>query len=126
MANQARFPVSHLKDKKALVFAGIGNPDHFRSTLAHLNVHVTDFIVFKDHHAYSEKELVRIIRKAEQAGADCLVTTEKDGVKLYSYHKCVVPVYYLKMDLEIVDGIESLQHVLNHVLKKQHAKGERW
>jgi tetraacyldisaccharide-1-P 4'-kinase len=43
---------------------------------------VVDHCVFADHHAYSRDDLGRILRSADQAGVDRIVTTEKDAVKL--------------------------------------------
>jgi tetraacyldisaccharide 4'-kinase len=38
--------------------------------------------VFPDHHKYTRDEVVRLARSAAEAGADVLVTTEKDRVNL--------------------------------------------
>jgi len=37
---------------------------------------------FRDHHAFSASELVGLARRARSAGADALVTTAKDIVRL--------------------------------------------
>ncbi|PIP40631.1 MAG: tetraacyldisaccharide 4'-kinase, partial [Desulfobacterales bacterium CG23_combo_of_CG06-09_8_20_14_all_51_8] len=39
-------------------------------------------MAFDDHHRYTETDFQRIADKARQCAADCLVTTEKDYVKI--------------------------------------------
>ena len=73
---------SALKGERVLAVSGVGNPESFRRLLAVVGSTVVDHCVFADHHAYSQDDLGRIRRSAEQAGVDRIVTTEKDAVKL--------------------------------------------
>ena len=73
---------SALKGERVLAVSGIGNPESFQRLLTAVGATVVDHCVFADHHAYSQGDLERIRRLAEQAGVDRIVTTEKDAVKL--------------------------------------------
>jgi tetraacyldisaccharide 4'-kinase len=75
-------PLRDLSGIKAAAFCGIGNPDAFRADLLELGVDIVVFEPFRDHHRYSGEEIARLFRDAREAGAGCLITTEKDAVRL--------------------------------------------
>jgi tetraacyldisaccharide 4'-kinase len=63
-------------------FCGIGNPDAFFSDLQRWGVQLAGRRAFRDHHCYSQTEMVALVRAAKSAGAIALVTTEKDAQNL--------------------------------------------
>lgn len=77
-------PLTDLRNRGVLAFCGIGNPEGFRCTLAALNARLgaASLLTFPDHHHYTAADLARIAARARTAGAQLLVTTEKDLVKL--------------------------------------------
>jgi len=64
------------------VLCGIGNPTAFLKQLTAMDLEQIDKSVFADHHDYNQQELNRIVEKARKSGAQCLITTAKDAVKL--------------------------------------------
>ena len=74
-----------LREKNIAAFAGIARPDGFRGTLERLQARVTSFLAFPDHHPYRDGDIARIRKEAAEAGAEAIVTTEKDGVRLESF-----------------------------------------
>jgi tetraacyldisaccharide 4'-kinase len=68
--------------RRCLAFCGIARPEGFQKTLQQLAVEPVAFHALPDHHAYNERAVRQLIQTAEQAGADCLLCTEKDLVKL--------------------------------------------
>jgi tetraacyldisaccharide 4'-kinase len=71
-----------LKRKRIIAFAGIARPDAFRYTLASLGAEPAAFKAFRDHHRYTPAEIRHLIEERDRLHADCLVTTEKDWVRL--------------------------------------------
>ncbi|MGD0586964.1 MAG: tetraacyldisaccharide 4'-kinase [Oryzomonas sp.] len=71
-----------LRGRKALAFAGIGEPGPFFEELRALGVNVVHTIPLPDHAAYTPSQLAGLEAAFRACGADCAVTTEKDGVKL--------------------------------------------
>lgn len=69
------------RDRPVIAFAGIGRPAKFFDGLAQCGIHPVRCLAFPDHHAYTAAEQARLHRLATQAGA-CLVTTQKDAVRL--------------------------------------------
>jgi tetraacyldisaccharide 4'-kinase len=72
---------SSLGGKRALAFAGIGDPDRFFSTLRASGIEVVRERAFADHHPFSKAEIEALIAEARHE-ALTLVTTEKDLARL--------------------------------------------
>ena len=62
-------------------FAGIANPKKFYATLSQSGARLTGTRSFPDHHPYTERQAMRLLRWAREWNA-MLVTTEKDWVRL--------------------------------------------
>jgi tetraacyldisaccharide 4'-kinase len=97
-------PVQGLAGKRLLVFAGIGAPDGFRRTLQETGVVETGFARFADHHWYSVPELRALDARAAAGGAEGLVTTEKDWVRLRRLPPVKHPVYVIAVRLALLSG----------------------
>ena len=69
------------KNKKYLIFSGIGNSDSFKNTLLENKINVIEEIIFPDHYNYKKQDIVKIKKRAIKIGAKIL-TTEKDFVKI--------------------------------------------
>ena len=68
--------------EKVLAVAGIAHPSRFFETLKNASWNIVDSIAFPDHHRYTAKDLASIDAKLKSAGADAVLTTEKDAVRL--------------------------------------------
>ena len=91
---------------RAFAFCAVGNPQSFRATLSEAGVAPADFAVFRDHHAYTERDLRSLEERAERAGASVLLTTEKDAVKLAG--KTALPLVAARIEAEIFEpGFEE-------------------
>jgi tetraacyldisaccharide 4'-kinase len=99
-------PLSVLGGAKLVGFAGIGSPAGFRRTLAETEVAVVGFEEFADHHWYTREDLAHLDRRAAEAHADGLVTTEKDWVRLRALPALRRPVYVLSVRLALTSGEE--------------------
>lgn len=75
-------------------FSALGDNKRFRSDLGILNL--KGFKEFKDHHEYSTEELKSLLKDMKNAGADFLVCTYKDFVKVSDIIKDGFPLIYIK------------------------------
>src|SRR4030043_566767 len=75
-------PVEWAKDKKLFGFGGIGSPQSFRATLLSVDINLTGFKAFRDHYRYNQSDIHTIIDDAKMGGAEWIVTTEKDIMRL--------------------------------------------
>ena len=97
-------PLSALGNTKVLAFAGIGAPDGFARTLGETAVVLAGFERFADHHWYTRDDLSRLDRRAAEVGAESLITTEKDWVRLRTLPPLRRPVYVLSVRLRLTSG----------------------
>jgi tetraacyldisaccharide 4'-kinase len=70
-----------LRGKRALAFAGIGDPVRFFNTLSLSGIEVVRGRAFADHHAFSRREIEALVAEARRDGL-IPVTTEKDFSRL--------------------------------------------
>ncbi len=75
-------PVTRIQGRPLLAFAGIAAPEGLASTLREAGVAVRDLVAFPDHHPYRAADLRALAARARAVGAEALVTTEKDAVRL--------------------------------------------
>jgi tetraacyldisaccharide 4'-kinase len=109
-------------------FCGIGNPGSFWRTLETLGLKVVYRWCFPDHHRYQPRELRRLAFRAAEAGAEALVTTEKDAINLSEYAGQVVgiaPVYWLKIGVEMENESQFLALVLQNAGAPSAGSGMR-
>ena len=88
-----------LQKRRVFVFSGLANNRDFRRTIASFKCVMTGFLEFPDHHPYSDKDFENIVQSAKSVGADCLITTEKDYVRIA--HRTTWPVDLVVIGLEI-------------------------
>ena len=87
--------------KLALPVCGIAQPDSFFNMLSSAALPATTERLALDDHAVYDKRTVSLIKgKLDKCGADSIVTTEKDGVKL-PLGEMDMPLYAAVMRLEI-------------------------
>jgi tetraacyldisaccharide 4'-kinase len=88
-----------LKGKKILALSGIAHPDTFSSMLRKCGMKIVREAIFPDHHLYTTKDLSYIEEKTK--GADGIVTTEKDMVKLKKLDIDHLPIRALRIEMKI-------------------------
>lgn len=71
------------EDKKVLAFSAIAQTSQFYNLLTNFDVVKT--IDFPDHHKYTQKDVDNLLNEAKNVGAEILITTEKDAVKLQEF-----------------------------------------
>jgi tetraacyldisaccharide 4'-kinase len=98
--------------KSIAAFCGIGNPEGFRHTLRSLCGNLLDFRVFPDHHFYKAADVARLERWAGERGADLVLTTQKDLVKLRASLLGSTPLRALRIGLEFTVGVEIMDDIL--------------
>jgi len=104
--------IQAIQNQPVAAFCGIAHPLDFFQTLEQVPVKIVSRNSFPDHHDYSADTLQAIDDGAKQAGVNCIVTTEKDAVKLKG-HAFGLPVYAVRVALEILEGQEKLDQLLS-------------
>jgi tetraacyldisaccharide 4'-kinase len=71
-----------LRGRRVLLVSGLANPDAFEAEIGGRGAEIATHLRFPDHHPYSADDLGRIQQELNESGADTLITTAKDEVKL--------------------------------------------
>jgi tetraacyldisaccharide 4'-kinase len=66
----------------AFAFCGLGNPANFFRQLEMKGMSLAGRKTFPDHYFYKKDDIAEIEKKARSSGADSLITTVKDAVRL--------------------------------------------
>ncbi len=67
-------------------FCGIANPSRFHDSLTTLSIRQSGFLALPDHVPYTQAMMTDICRQAVASGAQQLITTQKDFVKIKNFH----------------------------------------
>ena len=78
--------------RRVIAVAGIARPERFFAALRAQDFEIAREMVFRDHHWFTDRDVQTIARAAAAAGADCVVTTEKDATRLALPGLCYLPM----------------------------------
>jgi tetraacyldisaccharide 4'-kinase len=90
------------------IFCAIGNPLSFKNSVQDMNVKIAGERFFMDHHIYTNKDKEKLLYLKDKSGADILLTTAKDMVKLEDFD-CA----YLDYTLEIKNIDDLIEEIEN-------------
>lgn len=101
---------------KYLAFGGLGNPESFFEQLRREGFNLIETKSFRDHHFYTEQDIRNIEKDAVAKGAEVLLTTVKDAVKL-SHLRFNFPCYVVESGL-IFDDEPALKELIRNPKSK--------
>ncbi len=110
-----------LSGRRLLAFAGLGTPQGFADTLAAVGVRAPGLVEFPDHHWFVPEDLASLARQSVAVGAEGLITTEKDLVRLRELPVPDVPLWVLSVRLHLITGAEVWLQALGRALSSQTA-----
>ncbi len=109
-------PLAWAAGRRLYAFSALGNPAAFPRTLARLGAEVVAHRTFRDHHWYTAADLDALARAAAAAGAEALVTTEKDAVKIRSFPADGPPLFVLAVEFALTEGEGLMTEALERVV----------
>ncbi len=96
-----------IRSSSVAAFCGTGNPQAFFAQLRREGFRLCHTQSFRDHHVYTQSDANRIVRRAVANGAELLLTTAKDEVKLRSI-AFDLTCYVVDITIEINDKAKLL------------------
>ena len=91
-----------IKSSSVAAFCAIGNPQAFFAQLRRDGYQLYNTKTFRDHHLYTQSNIDSIVRESMANGAQILLTTAKDEVKLRSL-AFALPCYAMDIAIDIED-----------------------
>jgi tetraacyldisaccharide 4'-kinase len=95
-----------LKNMPVATLSGIARPDSFEGGVKNLGAKIIYSKQFADHHRFTHHEIEKVIQHAHTRGAKMILTTEKDAVRFPQLGSTLLPVLFLRVEIEILQGQE--------------------
>jgi tetraacyldisaccharide 4'-kinase len=104
-----------IRGRAAISFCGLGNPSAFEATARRLGAVLRDCQRFDDHYEYSAEDLAALGRRAKECGAELLLTSEKDWIKIESIgeHSRSLQICRIVISIDLDDDGDDLLAQLN-------------
>ncbi len=107
--------LDYIHGKRVAAISAIAVPESFENYLTDLGATIVYRKRFVDHHRYRAHELRDFINAANKHHAEILVTTEKDAVRLPELPAHMPPFYFLRVEINILDGIEHFHRCITRI-----------
>lgn len=114
-ADGDRIDLAALRGFAAFAFSGIARPARFEADLESLGLRLAGTRRFADHHRFAPDDLDAIAAAARACGAEILVTTEKDLVRIAVPPKEAPPLYALALAVDSPAGARLSSFVLDRL-----------
>ncbi len=112
---EERLPLEFLDGKKVASICGIAKPESFETFLHGFGADLIRHQRYADHHRYSLNEIKSFIQDAEEAGAQLILTTEKDAVRFPELAQQSIPILFMRVEIDILSGHESFAQCIDRI-----------
>ncbi len=107
-----------IRGRKVATISGIAVPEGFENGVRNLGADIVHTARYADHHRYTQQEIIETINQAVSAGAELIVTTEKDAVRFPRIDRCDLPVIYLRVEIEMLSGSDAFNDWIDRICFK--------
>jgi tetraacyldisaccharide 4'-kinase len=104
---------------RPVVFCGIARPQNFVLQLRAANIEPVAEAFYRDHHAYSEKDVRELLALKQRSDAGGFVTTEKDAVNLGPYLSALGPLSVVPVKMELSDAANAVDTMLRKIEERK-------
>lgn len=108
-------PLEFLKGKQISAISGIAVPESFENFLKKLGADLVYHERYVDHHRYREREITSFLKQSTDHHVELALTTEKDAVRFPKLTRVDVPVYFLRVQIDILSGQETFNDCINRM-----------
>jgi tetraacyldisaccharide 4'-kinase len=112
-----RLPLDYLKGLYIACLCGIAAPESFQTGLRRLGANIEISRSFADHHRYTKSELESFLQRCIRRDVSAIITTEKDAVRFPVIDPLPIPIYYLRLEIEILKGQEIWDRCIERICR---------
>lgn len=118
-----RQPLEFLREKWVAAISGIAVPESFERSLENLGARVEIRRHFADHYRFTRKEIDSFMTRCIERDMELVVTTEKDAVRFPEPTEVTVPIWFLRIEVEILKGRDDWEDMIDRFCHP-HAPGD--
>ena len=97
---------------RPVAFCGIARPQNFMLQLRKAGIEPAAEAVYRDHHAYTERDIRELLALKAKSEADGFVTTEKDAINLGAFFSALAPIAVVPVKMELADAANAVDTML--------------
>src|SRR5580704_5511949 len=112
---EEKLPLDYLKGLYIGSLCGIAAPESFEGGLRRLGANLELSRKFADHHRYGVAEVTAFLQRCIRRDVSAVITTEKDAVRLPAIDPLPLPIYYLRVEIEILGGHETWERCIQRI-----------
>ncbi len=104
---------------RPVVFCGIARPQNFVAQLRTAGIDPAAEAFYRDHHAYSERDIRDLTDLRQRSRADGFITTEKDAVNLGTFLPALHPLSVVPVRMEWTDAANGVDTILARIAERK-------
>jgi tetraacyldisaccharide 4'-kinase len=97
--------------------SAIAVPENFERSLEKLGAKVEIRRRFSDHHRFNRRNIDDFMQRCVERDMEMIVTTEKDAVRFPKPTEINVPIYFLRIEVQILRGQDSWDKLVDLLCK---------
>jgi tetraacyldisaccharide 4'-kinase len=105
---------------RPVAFCGIARPQNFLLQLRTAGIEPVAQALYRDHHAYTERDIHDLLKLRQQSEAEGFVTTEKDAINLDGFLDALQPLAVIPVKMELVDAANTVDTMLRMIAERRH------
>jgi tetraacyldisaccharide 4'-kinase len=105
---------------RPVAFCGIARPQNFLLQLRTAGIEPVAQALYRDHHAYTERDVHDLLKLCQRSEAEGFVTTEKDAINLGGYLDALQPLAVIPVKMELVDAANAVDTMLRMIAELRH------
>ena len=113
-----RRELDFLAGKKVASLSGIAQPESFDQSLVKLAAELVYSKRFADHHRFTQQEVLNAINRGKKRQAEIIVTTQKDAVRFPKIDRRDLPIYFMRVEIQIISGANDFQDCVRKICFK--------
>ena len=110
-----RKELSFLEGKYVACLSGIARPESFECLVEQQGAHVEIRRRYPDHHWFDQQELEAFVQRCADRALDAIITTEKDAVRFLEPDEMDVPIYFLRIEIDILEGRDKWDRMIDRI-----------
>jgi tetraacyldisaccharide 4'-kinase len=110
-----RVELDYLDGRAVGAVSAIAVPKGFENELVRQGAGVVYHKKYTDHHRYTQQEILNVINKTLKRGGEAVLTTEKDAVRFPLIERRDLPIYFLRVEIEMLSGAEAFHDWISRI-----------